>query len=91
MLRCWTSACHEQTFAAAISLSGVFYFPATGSAQKKRCRELQSLLAINSVSATLGQYQLALVSAASERVRQVLDRERAAATGGFVFAGASIP
>jgi hypothetical protein len=31
--------------------------------------ELQSLLAVNSVSATLGQYQLALVSAACEGVR----------------------
>jgi glutathione S-transferase len=41
------------------------------------------------VSATLAQYQLALVSAASERVRQVLDHVRAAATGGFVFTGAT--
>ena len=35
------------------------------------------------------QYQLTLEPAASKRVRQVLDHVCAAATGGFVFTGAT--
>src|SRR5262245_34627969 len=40
------------------------------------------------MSARLGQYQLTLVPAASDGVRQTLVHVRASATGAFVFAGA---
>jgi len=44
----------------------------------------------SSFSVTLGQYQLALVSTACEGVRQVLVCVSAAATGAFVFSGATV-
>jgi hypothetical protein len=58
------------------------------TAQRSDARGLVVAVAINSVSATLGQHQLALVCAACEGVRYILVHVGSAAAGVLVFSGA---
>ena len=59
------------------------------TAQRSDARGLAVAVAINSVSATLGQHQLALESAACEGVRNILVHVGSAAAGALVLSGAT--
>ena len=91
-----SALCHKRTFAAAMLPSGLRRLGALlGQRTLNKLRAalpgLQPPLTSTASVPTLilGQFDLAVVSASRESVRQTLVRVRAAATGALVFPGAA--